>query len=56
MRSDSLNQCILEADFIKCLEKCAKSLPRGVVAKAIARMPKNIQGVIDAKGYHPKRD
>jgi len=36
------------------LQKTAKTLPRGRVAAAIGRMKKQIQGVIKAKGYHPK--
>ena len=42
--------------FIARLEACAKTLPRGTVAKQISQMKGRIQGVIDAKGYHPKRD
>ena len=38
------------------LEKCARSLPRGFVRKVIARMKGNIQGTIDADGYHAKND
>ena len=45
-----------KASFILRLKKAAKTLPRGTVAAAIGRMKKQIQGVIDAKGYHPKCD
>ena len=45
-----------KAAFEKRLKQCAKSLPRSFVAAQIARMKKNIQGVIAAKGYNPKWD
>jgi len=43
-------------EYLKRLKKAAMSLPRGFVANSIKRMKKNIQGVLDAKGYHPKCD
>ena len=42
--------------FLARLERSAKQLPRGVVQKVISRMRQNIQGVIDARGYHAKND
>ena len=42
--------------FLKRLEKVAKSLPRGFVAKQINRMKGNVQAVYDAKGWLPKND
>ena len=45
-----------EAAFLARLEKCAKSLPKGVVSKQIGRTKGNIQGIIDAGGYHAKND
>ena len=45
-----------KAQFAKRLKKCAKSLPRGCVARAIKRTRANIQAIIDAHGYHPKND
>ena len=42
--------------FLERLRKCAKTLPKGFVARSIQRMPKNIQGVIQMRGYNPKRD
>ena len=43
-------------EFLARLRKIAKTLPRGVVANAIGRMKKQIVGVDQAKGYHPKCD
>lgn len=43
-------------EFLRRLRKCAMSLPRGWVAKQIGRMKEQIEGVVDAKGYHPKTD
>jgi hypothetical protein len=45
-----------KASFVLRLKKAAKTLPRGTVAAAIGHMKKQIQGVIDAQGYHPKCD
>ena len=45
-----------KAAFLARLKKAAKTLPRGTVAKAIGRMKKQIVGVKDALGYHPKSD
>ena len=45
-----------KAAFISRLHMCAKSLPRGIVAKTIAQMKERIQSVLDAKGYNPKAD
>jgi hypothetical protein len=45
-----------KAAFLRRFRKTAKTLPRGKVAKAIGHMKKQIQGVIAAKGYHPKSD
>ena len=45
-----------KAAFISRLHMCAKSLPRGFVAKTIAQMKERIQSVLDAKGYNPKVD
>ena len=43
-------------EFLKRLELCARTLPRGFVRKVIARMKGNIQGIIEARGYHAKDD
>ena len=43
-------------DHLARLEKCARSLPRGFVRKVIARMKGNIQGTIDARGFHAQND
>ena len=45
-----------KADFLARLERCAKTLPRGLIRKIIGRMKGNIQGVIDSKGFHAKND
>ena len=42
--------------YLQRLRTCALSLPRSLVKKIIQRMKKNIQGVIDADGYHAKDD
>ena len=42
--------------FLTRLRQCAMKLPRKWVAAQIARMKEQIQGVVDAKGDHPKRD
>ncbi len=43
-------------EFLVRLRRCALTLPRTWVAAQIGRMKEQIQGVVDAKGYHPKRD
>ena len=45
-----------KAEFLVRFRKIATTLPRGVVASAIGRMKKQIVGVDEAKGYHPKCD
>ena len=45
-----------KAEYLERLEKTARSLPRSFVRKVIARMKGNIQGVIEAKGFHAKND
>ena len=45
-----------KADFLKRLKRCAKTLPKGYVAKMIGRMKANLQGLVDAKGWHAKND
>ena len=42
--------------FLARLKKSAMTLPRAFVRKVVARMKGNIQGVIDARGYHAKDD
>lgn len=43
-------------EWTKRLEWCARHLPRGLVRKAIARMPGNIKALAKTRGYHSKRD
>ena len=45
-----------KADFIARAKACSMSLPRGFIRKTIGRMKRNIQGVIDAGGFHAKND
>ena len=45
-----------KVDFISRLETTAKNFPRSFVEKQIGKMKERIQGVIDALGYHPKKD
>ena len=45
-----------KAAFLERLEQCAKNLPRPFVVAALAKMKRNIQGVIDARGFHAKND
>jgi hypothetical protein len=45
-----------KAAYISRLQKCAKTLRKGVVANAIGGMRKRIKEVIDAKGFHGKHD
>ena len=45
-----------KADFISRLETTAKNLPCSFVEKQIGKMKERVQGVIDAQGYHPKKD
>ena len=45
-----------KAAFLARLKKCAQSLPKGAISKQIGRMKGNIQGIIDAGGYHAKND
>ena len=42
--------------YLARLQRSARTLPRGFVRKVIARMKQNVQGVIDARGFHPKND
>jgi len=42
--------------FLARLERTAHSLPRSVHLKAVSRMKKNCQAIVDAKGWHPKND
>ena len=42
--------------YLTRLKACALALPRGFVRKVIGRMKGNIQGVIDARGYHAQDD
>lgn len=42
--------------FKERLTATAKSLPRTLVRKCIARMKKNLKALVDAKGGHPKND
>jgi hypothetical protein len=44
------------AAYMLRLAKCAKTLKKGFVAKSIASMHRRIQEVVDAKGFHGKRD
>ena len=45
-----------KAEYLARLERVAKSLPRAFVRKVLGRMRDNIQGVIEAGGYHAKND
>ena len=45
-----------KTDYLSRLERAAKSLPRAFVRKVLGRMRGNIQGVIEAGGYHAKND
>ena len=45
-----------KSEYLARLEACARSLPRGFIRKVIARMKGNIQGIIDARGFHAKSD
>lgn len=42
--------------FLARLEHTARTLPRGMVRKVIGRMKRNIQAIVDARGWHPKND
>ena len=42
--------------YFERLKKCALTLPKGFVQKAIMRMKGNIQAIVDASGYLPKDD
>ena len=44
--------------FMSRLERCAKTLPKGTVKKAIGRMKSNIKAILNANppGYIPKND
>ena len=45
-----------KAKYLERLARCARSLPRGFVSRILGRMKTNVQGVIDARGFHPKND
>lgn len=42
--------------FLARLQKCAKTLHRGFNNKVVSKMKDNIQGVIDAHGFHATSD
>ena len=42
--------------YFERLKKCALTLPKGFVQKALKRMKGNIQAIVDAGGYLPKND
>ena len=42
--------------YFERLKKCALTLPKGFVQKAIKRMKGHIQAIVDAGGYLPKDD
>ena len=44
-----------KTEFLARLRKCAKTLPRGYVAKQIGRMKEQVAGVVSAGGYRSKR-
>lgn len=50
------NRTETKKEFLARLKKAAKTLPKGIVAKAIDKMKEQVEGVVDAKGYHPKCD
>ena len=56
MRATVPSRAETKAEFLARLKKCAKSLPPGFVAKQIGRMKEQVAGVVEAKGYHAKRD
>ena len=56
MRATAPSRAETKAEFLARLKKCAKSLPPGFVAKQIGRMKEQVAGVVEAKGYHAKRD
>jgi len=56
MAVTSPNAAETKADYLSRLERTAKSLPRAFVRKVLGRMRGNIQGVIEAGGYHAKND
>ena len=45
-----------EADFLARLQAVALKLPRAVVQKAVARIPRVLRDIIASKGYHAKSD
>ena len=45
-----------KTEFLARLRKCAKTLPRGYVAKQIGRMKEQVAGVVSVGGYHSMRD
>ena len=58
---DRLDKCAPEGTetkdaYLARLSKCARALPRSLVRRVLARMKENIQGTIDARGYHAKND
>ena len=42
--------------YLKRFKECAMTLPKGFVKNAIGRMKRNIQAIVDARGYLPKND
>ena len=42
--------------FLKRLEHCARTLPRGYIRKTIPKMKTNIQAIVDARGCLPRSD
>jgi hypothetical protein len=44
------------ADFLARLESVARSLPKSLAGRVVARMKKNAEAIVDAGGYIPKND
>ena len=45
-----------KADFLARLKDVALELPRAVVKKAVARIPRVLRDIVASKGYHAKSD
>lgn len=43
-------------EYLDRLRLVATSLPKGFIKSVIARMPKNIDALVDAEGFNPKND
>jgi hypothetical protein len=56
MNEEAPNGCESKVRFLARLRKVAKGLPKAWVRSQVLKMKANLQGIIDAKGWHARND